>query len=102
ADEWPGGAGRTHTFGQSAANTSAECANEFAISVGLRYDTPMRKTYKYRVYLTNGQPRILNQHLQECRWVCEEIRTTLPGTLSFPKRRREARRGATHAKPGPP
>jgi transposase len=29
----------------------------------------MRKTYKYRIYLTNGQRRILNTILQECRWV---------------------------------
>ena len=29
----------------------------------------MRKTYKYRVYLTNGQRRILNTMLEECRWV---------------------------------
>jgi len=29
----------------------------------------MRKTYKYRVYLTNGQRRILNTMLSECRWV---------------------------------
>src|SRR5205814_368291 len=29
----------------------------------------MRKTFKYRVYLTNGQRRILEQQLEECRWV---------------------------------
>src|SRR5919108_2698618 len=29
----------------------------------------MRKTYKYRIYLTNGQRRILNTMLEECRWV---------------------------------
>jgi putative transposase len=29
----------------------------------------MRKTYKYRIYLTNGQQRILNTILEECRWV---------------------------------
>src|ERR671923_2227226 len=29
----------------------------------------MRKTYKYRIYLTNGQRRILNATLEECRWV---------------------------------
>jgi putative transposase len=29
----------------------------------------MRKTYKYRIYLTNGQRRILNAMLEECRWV---------------------------------
>lgn len=29
----------------------------------------MRKTYKYRIYLHNGQRRILNTILEECRWV---------------------------------
>ena len=29
----------------------------------------MRKAYKYRIYLTNGQRRILNTMLEECRWV---------------------------------
>ena len=29
----------------------------------------MRKAYKYRVYLTNGQRHILDQTLEECRWV---------------------------------
>jgi putative transposase len=29
----------------------------------------MRKTYKYRIYLQNGQRRILNTMLEECRWV---------------------------------
>ena len=29
----------------------------------------MRKAYKYRIYLTNGQRRILEQQLEECRWV---------------------------------
>jgi putative transposase len=29
----------------------------------------MRKAYKYRIYLTNGQRRILNTTLDECRWV---------------------------------
>src|SRR6266542_7174278 len=29
----------------------------------------MRKTYKYCIYLTNGQRRILNTMLEECRWV---------------------------------
>src|SRR5918911_174620 len=29
----------------------------------------MRKTYKYRIYLTNGQRRVLEQQLEECRWV---------------------------------
>ena len=34
----------------------------------------MRKTYKYRVYLTNGQRRILTQQLEECRWVWNQLR----------------------------
>jgi putative transposase len=29
----------------------------------------MRKAYHYRIYLTNGQTRILNTTLEECRWV---------------------------------
>jgi putative transposase len=29
----------------------------------------MRKAFKYRVYLSNGQRRILEQQLEECRWV---------------------------------
>ena len=33
----------------------------------------MRKTYKYRVYLTNGQRRVLNQQIEECRWVYNQM-----------------------------
>ena len=29
----------------------------------------MRKAFKYRIYLTKGQQRILEQQLEECRWV---------------------------------
>jgi len=29
----------------------------------------MRKAFKYRIYLTNGQRRILEQQLEACRWV---------------------------------
>jgi len=29
----------------------------------------MRKAFKYRIYLTNGQRRILASQLEECRWV---------------------------------
>lgn len=29
----------------------------------------MRKTYKYRIYVQNGQRRMLNTMLEECRWV---------------------------------
>jgi putative transposase len=32
----------------------------------------MRKAFKYRIYLTNGQRRILEQQLEECRWVYNE------------------------------
>lgn len=33
----------------------------------------MRKSFKYRIYLTNGQRRILEQQLEECRWVYNEV-----------------------------
>src|SRR6266487_2314319 len=33
----------------------------------------MRTTYKYRIYLTSGQRRILNQQLEECRYVWNEM-----------------------------
>jgi putative transposase len=33
----------------------------------------MRKSFKYRIYLTNGQRRILEQQLEECRWTYNEI-----------------------------
>src|SRR5829696_7237855 len=32
----------------------------------------MRKAFKYRMYLTKGQRRILEQQLEECRWVYNE------------------------------
>ncbi len=32
----------------------------------------MRKAFKYRVYLTNGQRRILEQQLEACRWAYNE------------------------------
>lgn len=31
-----------------------------------------KKTFKYRIYLTNGQRRILERKLDECRWVYNE------------------------------
>jgi putative transposase len=43
----------------------------------------MRKAFKYRVYLTIGQRRILEQQLEECRWVYNE-------TLAYRKRAYEA------------
>src|SRR6476620_5518336 len=36
----------------------------------------MRKAFKYRVYLTNGQRRILDQQLEECRWLYNTILAT--------------------------
>ena len=36
----------------------------------------MRKTYKYRIYLTKGQRRILEQQLEECRWLYNELLAT--------------------------
>ncbi|MDQ2999083.1 MAG: transposase, partial [Chloroflexota bacterium] len=33
----------------------------------------MRKTFKYRIYLTKGQRRILEQQLEECRWVYNQV-----------------------------
>jgi putative transposase len=33
----------------------------------------MCKTYKYRIYLSNGQRRILERQLEECRWVYNEV-----------------------------
>jgi transposase len=33
----------------------------------------MRKTYKYRIYLTNGQRRLLERQLAECRWVWNQL-----------------------------
>ena len=32
----------------------------------------MRKAFKYRIFLTNGQRRILERQLEECRWVYNE------------------------------
>ena len=33
----------------------------------------MRKTYKYRIYLTQGQRRILSRQLEQCRWVYNQM-----------------------------
>jgi putative transposase len=43
-----------------------------------------RKSFKYRIYLTNGQRRILEQQLEACRWVYNE-------TLAARKRAYEER-----------
>lgn len=32
----------------------------------------MRKAFKYRIYLTNGQRRLLERQLEECRWLYNE------------------------------
>ena len=32
----------------------------------------MRKSFKYRIYLSHGQRRILEQQLEECRWAYNE------------------------------
>jgi putative transposase len=45
----------------------------------------MRKAFKYRIYLTNGQRRILDQQLEACRWVYNE-------TLAYRKRAYEDER----------
>src|SRR5262245_13280681 len=37
------------------------------------YAQAMRKAYKYRIYLTNGQRTILNRQLEECRWVYNQV-----------------------------
>jgi putative transposase len=33
----------------------------------------MRKSFKYRLYITNGQRRILERQLEECRWTYNEV-----------------------------
>lgn len=33
----------------------------------------MRKSFKYRAYLTNGQRRILERQLEACRWTYNEV-----------------------------
>ena len=49
----------------------------------------MRKSFKYRIYLSNGQRRILEQQLEECRWVDNE-------PLAARKRTYEERGEALH------
>ncbi len=39
----------------------------------LGYYKAMRKAFKYRIFLTNGQRRILEQQLEESRWVYNEL-----------------------------
>jgi len=36
----------------------------------------MRKSFKYRIYLTKGQRHILEQQLEECRWLYNELLAT--------------------------
>jgi putative transposase len=49
----------------------------------------MRKSFKYRIYLSNGQRRILEQQLEECRWAYNE-------TLAERKRAYEERGESLH------
>ena len=49
----------------------------------------MRKRFKYRIYLTKGQHRILEQQLEECRWVSNK-------TLAERKRADEERGESLH------
>ncbi len=44
------------------ANTHALC-----------YDKSMRKTFKYRLYPTQQQQRLLEQQLEECRWLYNHL-----------------------------
>jgi Helix-turn-helix domain len=62
-----------YIFRVSAAAISLEYTNIFAIYTGLPYSKPMRKTYKYRIYLTSGQKGILKIQLEECRWVWNQL-----------------------------
>jgi putative transposase len=45
-----------------------------------------RKAFKYRIYLTNGQRRILEHQLEESRWVYNEL---------LAERKRRMRSGAS-------
>ncbi|MBC8164025.1 MAG: IS200/IS605 family element transposase accessory protein TnpB [Roseiflexaceae bacterium] len=36
----------------------------------------MQKAFKYRIYLTKGQRRIVEQQLEECRWLYNELLAT--------------------------
>jgi len=40
-----------------------------AFCIKLWYTCAMQKAYKYRISPTKGQQRILNQMLEECRYV---------------------------------
>lgn len=46
----------------------------------------MRKAFKYRIYLTNGQRRILEQQLEECRWVYNQTLATRNNAFSQEQR----------------
>src|SRR5262245_47320053 len=48
------------------------------------YSCTMRKGFKYRIYLTKGQRRLLEHQLELCRWVYNQ-------TLSQPKQAFEQR-----------
>src|SRR5260370_35757523 len=39
----------------------------------LRYNSWVRKTFKYRLYPTKQQQRLLEQQLEECRWLYNHL-----------------------------
>jgi putative transposase len=39
------------------------------------YNTSMRKVFKFRLYPNKQQQRLLNQQLEECRWLNNELLT---------------------------
>ncbi len=47
----------------------------------------MHRTFKYRIYLTNGQRRILEQQLEECRWLYNETLATRKNAWEQEQRR---------------
>lgn len=58
-------------------------AHILALYADVCYGKRMQKAFKYRIYLTKGQRRILEQQLEECRWVYN-------ATLALRKRTYEA------------
>jgi len=46
----------------------------------------MRKAFKYRIYLANGQRRILERQLEECRWLYNETLATRKHAFSQEQR----------------
>src|SRR6476469_9104488 len=67
ADFYPLGARRPRPFGlgihdRNLVNTPAFCNT-----------SSMRKTFKYRLYPTKQQQRLLAQQLEECRWLYNHL-----------------------------